>query len=213
MIKLVSEAGTIFIATLWYWLNYGRRQYLKKRIGRKAYLNIFNVARNIHYMLFNKTITVDGYDRLPAGGSILYSFHFGVWELLPPALARSTGRLGIVVNRYQRGILNEMLDRFLVHYRTANANNVRIFSVRESREIIKFLQNGGTLGILVDGNELYSRFHTVQRLSRIARVPMIPFAAYRNNGSACLEIGCDLEKIITKRPMDYMWFYRSRNGI
>jgi lauroyl/myristoyl acyltransferase len=94
--------------------------------------------------------------------------------------------------------------------RFRSKNDVRIFSGRDSWKIIDFLKNGGILGMLVDGNDLDSRYETAERISRLAGVPMMPFIAHRNDGGACLKINCGFEKVIDKRPWDYMWFYRSR---
>ncbi len=208
MIEFFAEAGIILLATIWYWFDTDRRRYLRKRVGRMAFRNVYHVARNMHYMIFRRAVRICYHRPLPEQGSILYSWHFGVWELMPGALANRDNRLGIVVNRYEGSRFARLLDRFLVNWRSTG--NVQIFSTNDAAKIIGFLRSRGILGVLVDGNKPYSRYETVQRLSRIARVPMIPFAAYRDRGDACLEIGCDLEELIERRPMDYMWFYRSR---
>lgn len=193
---------------IWFWIDGDRRRYLKKRIGRMGFYNVYNVARNISYMILNRSINISGSGRIPERGSILYSWHFGVWELMPGALVSDHRRIGIIVNRYQGNIFNRYLDRFLMRWRSNNG--VRIFSASDSRNIIDFLKKGGTLGLLVDGNQLDSRLETTKRISQLAGVPMIPFVAYRDNGSACLRINCGLESMIDKRPWDYMWFYKSR---
>jgi len=79
-------------------------------------------------------------------------------------------------------------------------------------KIINFIKSGGLLGMLVDGNKFYSKFEKAQKLSRFCNVPLIPFAAYRKSGAGILEIGCDLDKLVEQRPLDYVWFYKSREA-
>ncbi len=146
-------------------------------------------------------------------GGILYSFHFGVWELMPLSLKKLGYNLGIIVNRYsddKKNIIAIFFDRFLYWFRSFG--NVRIFYKEDTMKIINFIKSGGLLGMLVDGNKFYSKFEKAQKLSRFCNVPLIPFAAYRKSGAGILEIGCDIDKLVEQRPLDYVWFYKSREA-
>ncbi len=147
---------------------------------------------------------------LPRGG-ILFSFHFGVWELMPRSLKKLGYDLGIVVNRYsddKTNLITELLDKFL--YRFRSCAGVKVFYRDDAVKIVHFIKSGGLLGMLVDGDTFYSKFKKAQRLSCLCNVPLVPFAAYRKNGKGVLEINCDLGKLVAQRPFDYMWFYKSR---
>jgi len=193
-----------------YWFNRGRRQYLKMRIGRAALYNLYRTGRNFAAMLGRSTIEVKGdLDRLRNGG-ILYSFHFGTWELMPRILSRLGYRLGIIANRYAKkpGFLARTADRLL--YRFRNAPNVRVFYPGDGLKIVRFLRNGGIFGVLVDGDSFYGKFGLAQRLGRMCGVPLVTFAVYRENGRSVLDLGCDLDRLVRERPYDYLWAYRSR---
>lgn len=195
-----------------YWLNRKRRKYLKKRIGTNALQNIYQTARNFSFMLQRKELSVRGNTRLLRKGGILYSFHFGVWELMPATLRKKGYRLGVVVNRYcdsNKNFLTYYGDKFLNRFRSRHG--VKIFYKEDTIKIVKFIQRGGLLGILVDGNSFYAKYDKVQKLARLCNVPSVPFAAYRHNGTGILEIGCNLVSLVKQRPSDYLWLYRSRS--
>jgi hypothetical protein len=195
-----------------YWLNPGRRRLIKRRIGRAAFRNLYRTARNFATMLGRGKFEVRGdMERLQDGG-ILYSFHFGAWELMPGILCRLGYRLGVIANRYadQPGMWAGIADRFLYRYRTFP--NVRIFYPGDGLKIARFLKSGGIFGVLVDGDSLYAKFDPVRRLGRLCGVPLVPFAVYRENGRSVLDLDCDLDKLLRERPDDYLWAYRSRGG-
>ena len=79
-------------------------------------------------------------------------------------------------------------------------------------EIVRFLKRGGIIGMLVDGNDFYSKFGKARKLSCLCGVPLVPFVAYRKNGRGILKIGCNIDKFVTERPYDYIWFYKSRSA-
>jgi hypothetical protein len=194
-----------------YWLNRERRKYLKNRIGNDAHLNIYQTARNFSFMLQKRDLCIRGNTQLLHRGSILYSLHFGVWELMPATLRRRGYRLGIVVNRYsdrKKNLITYYLDKFLYYFRSRNG--VEIFYKEDIMKIVTFIKNGGFLGILIDGNDLYTKYEKVQKLGRVCDAPLVPFVTYRDRGRGILEIGCNLTKIIRQRPLDYVWAYKSR---
>lgn len=193
-----------------YWLNRGRRRYLKHRIGRASFLNLYRTARNFAVMLGRDRVEVKGSLAPLRTGGILYSFHFGAWELMPKVLSRLGFRMGVIVNRYadQPGFLARTADRILYRYRVKP--NVRIFYPGDGLKIARFLREGGIFGILVDGDSHYGKLGPVRRLGRLCGVPLVPFAVYQENGRSVLDLGCDLNRLLRERPYDYLWAYRSR---
>lgn len=194
-----------------YWCHRERRQYLKQRIGSQALTNIYQVARNVSFMLSKKDLIVRGDTALPHTGCILYSIHFGIWELMPHALQKMGYNLGIIVNKYSGDkprLITHLLDSILFNFRSRGG--VRIFYKDDTKRIINFLRNGGLLGVLVDGDMFYSKFEKIKKLGRLCHVPVIPFAAYRTRNTGILNIGCSIDAVIHARPLDYLWFYRSR---
>lgn len=164
-------------------------------------------------MLSRHRLIIKGDTTMLGSGGILYSFHFGVWELMPQTLAKAGFRVGVIVNRYAGGRHNRLgriIDRIFLRYRSHEG--VRVFYRNDVRKIIEFVQNGGVLGMLVDGNALDSKLSKAAKLSTLCRVPLVPFAAVRGRGRGILSIGCDLKTMMKERPMDYLWAYRSRSG-
>jgi lauroyl/myristoyl acyltransferase len=207
----IIEIVVLSIMYTIYWLNRTRRKYLKKRIGTDALLNIYHTARNFSFMLQKRDLCLKDNAHLLHRGSILYSFHFGVWELMPATLKKQGHRLGIVVNRYsgrKKNLIAYYSDKFLHYFRSRGG--VEIFYKEDIMKIIKFIKSGGLLGILIDGNDFYTKYGKVQKLAHLCDAPLVPFVAYRHNGRGILEIGCNLTKIIEQRPLDYVWAYKSR---
>ncbi|UCG92829.1 MAG: hypothetical protein JSV97_03730 [candidate division WOR-3 bacterium] len=205
------ELCVLTITFVLYWCHRGRRQHLKQRIGSQALTNIYEVARNVSFMLSKKDLIVRGDTALPHSGCILYSIHFGIWELMPYALRKMGYNLGIIVNKYsgdKSGLITRLLDLFLFNFRSRGG--VRIFYKDDTMRIINFVRSGGLLGVLVDGDMFYSKFEKIKKLGRLCHVPVIPFAAYRSGKTGILTIGCSIDAVVETRPLDYLWFYRSR---
>ena len=145
------------------------------------------------------------------GGCILYSFHFGIWELMPYTLGRLGYRTGVVVNRYggpSTSVLARVSDRLLLRWRAAAG--ARVFYADNILGIVRFIKSGGVFGMLVDGNTFFQKHGKAKKLAAVCRVPLIPFAAYRHRYEGVLQIGCDLPAMVSARPLDYLWAYRSR---
>lgn len=209
--QFFTEAFALFVLFTLYLLHGSRRRYLRQRIGEQAVKNVYNVARNIGFMLSRKDVRIQGDNTRLAKGGILYSFHFGIWEIMPRALGKMGYDIGILVNKYadeQRPRLSRYFDRFLERFRASDG--IEIFSKHDTMGIVRFLNKGGILGVLVDGNHFYSKYGKIKKLGRLCGVPLIPFAAYRENGQGVLDIGCDLDNKVAQRPLDYIWFYKSR---
>jgi lauroyl/myristoyl acyltransferase len=206
-----TEAFVLFVLFTLYWLCGSRRKYLRRRIGDQAVRNVYNVARNIGFMLSKHDIRVQDNDNKLAKGGILYSFHFGIWEMMPRALRKMGYNIGILVNKYagnNHARLSRYLDDFLEHFRSAGG--VAVFSKNDTMKIVRFLDKGGILGVLVDGNHFYAKKSKIEKLGKLCGVPLVPFAAYRERCGGVLDIGCDLDRMVGERPLDYVWFYKSR---
>jgi hypothetical protein len=193
-----------------YWCNRDRRKYLKKRVGRCSLRNVYQVARNASFMILRRKLTKSSGLEMLAHGAVLYSFHYGIWELVPAALAAQGFKLGVLVNKYAdtSGLLGTRVDKMLFRFRAQP--HINIFYKEDVFRMIRFAKAGGLVAMLVDGDELYSKFHNAKKISTLCRLPLVPFAAYRTRGEGILKIGCDLDQLVKQRPMDYMWFYRSR---
>jgi lauroyl/myristoyl acyltransferase len=209
---LLVEALVLLLFTILYWTHRERRKILYSRIGRASVSNVWSIARNIAFMVRRRTVQLDDRRSLLKAGLILYSVHYGIWESMPSVLRDRGYATGVLVNRYSEdssSFLARLSDRFLTRFRTRN--NVEVFDRHDSARIVRFLKKGGILGVLVDGNRLYSKMEKIEKLARIARVPLVPFAAYRRNGSGVVRIGCAIDHLVQQYPLDYMWFYRSRS--
>ena len=208
---LIFEALVLLFIFILYWINRGRRRYLKKRIGSKTFFNLYQTGRNFSFMLTRKELHLMGDTSFLRKGGVLYSFHFGVWELMPLTLKKLGYTLGIIVNRYRnskKNFLTNIGDKLLYHIRSHNG--IKIFYKEDTVKIVKFIKAGGLFGILVDGDTFYAKYEKAQKLARICNVPLVPFAAYRKNDSGILEINCNLANLVKKRPLDYLWVYKSR---
>ena len=207
----LTEAFALFVLFSLYWICTSRRRYLKERIGDQAIRNVYNIARNIGFMLAKRDIRVQGSDARLLKGGILYSFHFGIWEMMPRTLKKMGCNIGVLVNKYadrKSSLINTFFDDYLGHFRSSGG--IRVFSKDDTMKMVRFLDSGGILGVLVDGNRFYSKIDKIKKLGKLCGVPLIPFAAYRQNGEGVLDIDCDLDAIVAQRPLDYMWFYKSR---
>jgi len=209
-VNIFLEPIIISLLFLLYFLSRERRKFFKKRVVLNAIYNLYRVARNVSLMLQSHDLQIRGDLVQLKKGGILYSFHFGVWELVPPTLKKLGYNIAILANRYSDNgnLLGKIADRMLQHLRSRNG--VGIFYKDDVIKIVHFLKNGGILGVLVDGDTFYAKFEKVKKLSYICDVPLTSFAAYQDHGRGVLEINCDLDSLVKKRPYDYVWFYRSR---
>ncbi len=208
---ILGEFLLLFLLSCLYWLSRDRRRYLTARIGRSAFKNVYHVGRNIYFMLRDRELEVEGDMGLLDKGCVLYSFHFGVWELMPRTLSRLGYKTGIIANRYEKeggSVPYRLLDSLLRRWRSVGG--IRVFYKENTLDIVRFLKSGGVFGVLVDGNSLYQKHAKAKRLAEFCKVPLVPFAAYRRAPKGVLRIGCDLPNVVRSRPLDYMWFYRSR---
>ena len=130
---------------------------------------------------------------------------------MPHTLSRLGYKTGIIVNRYERdscSIVFRLLDNILRRWRSVGG--IRVFYKENTLDIVRFLRSGGVFGVLVDGNSFFQKHAKAKRLAELCEVPLVPFAAYRRTTEGVLQIGCDLPNVVRSRPLDYMWFYRSR---
>jgi len=208
---LFVEACVLLLLTMLYWLNRERRRFLHGRIGTVSFKNVWHVARNISYMLCRRPVYLYDESTSLRRGCILYSIHYGLWELLPTILSHGGYDVGVLVNRYAEEkdtVTARLFDNMLTRYRSNSS--VEVFDRHDALGIVRFLKQGGILGVLVDGCNRYSKLTKIEKLARVSNVPLIPFAAYRKNGYGVVHIGCDLDRLMQRNPMEYMWFYRSR---
>jgi len=210
------EILIFFILVIIYWCSRSRRQYFKQRVDKDRYQNLKTVARNIAQMIYSgKQFKFFGDSDLIKNGAILYSLHFGVWELMPKIVHSYLNKnIGILVNHYTDNnslLMGKLMDKIFYYWRSSN--NVRIFYPDEVFQIVNFLKNGGVFAALIDGDTFYTKFKKIEKLASLCQVPLIPFAVYCENGTTIMKIGCNLEELVKKRPNDYWWFYKSRKSV
>ncbi len=196
-----------------YWFNTARRIYFKKRLNKNINLNLKTIAQNLSLMIHpEKKFRLEGNIGSLKNGAVLYSIHFGTWELMPAILRGLLNKnVGILVERYADNnppLLGKIMDRLL--YRIRSQNNAKIFYPDEVFKITRFIKEGNIFSALVDGDKIFTKLPKIEKLARLCNMPLIPFAVYYEKGNTVMEIGCDLNKIIMKKPYDYWWFYKSR---
>ncbi len=196
-----------------YWWNTARRMRLKKRLEKNIQLYFKTLAQNLSIMIHpEKKFTLEGSIEPLKNGAVLYSIHFGIWELMPKILKTFLNKkVGILVERYTDNnplFIGKIMDR--IFYLIRSRNDAVIFYPDEVFKITRFIKEGGIFSALVDGDKIFAKLPKFEKLALICNIPLIPFAVYYEKGNTVMEIGCDLNKIVTQRPYDYWWFYKSR---
>jgi len=216
-VPVLSVPWVLSVIYVLYWLNRQRRMLLKERSPVSPERCLYALARNLVFMLSRSRaapFVVKGSLQPAGSGAVMYSVHYGIWEMMPQVLRTAGFRIGIITNQYGHGGNNHPLaawaDRLLRRWRSRNG--VIVFYQNNPRAIVEFVRNGGVFAMLVDGSSFFSKFHKAQKLAAVCHVPLIPFAMYRRDGRGVLDINCDLETLIARRPHDYAWFYRSRRA-
>jgi hypothetical protein len=212
-VRVLLETITFLILLNIYWLNNARRIYLKRRLGAGIVMNLKMTARNIALMLCpERSFKIYGDISSIKNGGILYSIHFGTWELMPNLLQKSLKKdIGILVNRYTENnphLIGRLMDKFFYIWRTRK--KVKVFYPDEVFKIVRFLKKGGIFAALVDGDTLYAKLKKIEKLSKLCHVPLHPFALYYDGANYIMEIGCNIDGVLKHRPFDYWWFYKSR---
>ena len=187
--------------------------WFKKRLGKDIQLSLKTIAQNISLMLKpQNNFKLAGRIESLKNGAILYSVHFGVWELMPQILKKFLNKkVGILVDRYTDNnpfLIGKIMDKLL--YLIRSKNNTIIFYPDEVFKIMKFIKDGGIFSALVDGDKIFAKLPKMEKLASICNIPLIPFAVYYEKENTVMEIGCDLSKILSQKPYDYWWFYKSR---
>jgi len=98
----------------------------------------------------NKLITIEGIEHLdqamaPGRGSLMITAHFGNWELLGAWLAQNGYKFKVVGATHS----DERLDRLIVETRNS-AGYTNIARGKSTREILRCLKDGQTVGMLID---------------------------------------------------------------
>lgn len=141
---------------------------LAKSFPEKASSEIREIARSVFRNLgysaveffrssrygprFDEYIEIKGYSKYlkaidKGRGLLLLTGHCGSWELLALAQSIKKPPIGVVV----RPLDNPYLDRLISGLRTQYGNSL-IGKVKGMREILRWLEQGGAVGILLDQN-------------------------------------------------------------
>ena len=132
-----------------------RRTFLKgsfANLGRL--LGIFSHFNDESAGSLRGMIRAEGLEHLESArqhqrGVILFTGHVGAWELSSFALSLLGFPLSFLVRRIDNPRIESLIERFRTH-----AGNRTIDKRSAAREMLKILNGGGTLGILVDLNTL-----------------------------------------------------------
>jgi Kdo2-lipid IVA lauroyltransferase/acyltransferase len=136
----------------------------RNRIARRSFqnvaMNLLEISRlpsltseNISSLVeYDREMGLHNYrEALAAGKGILYlTGHFSAWELLPIAHAIHGYPLSFIT----RPLDNGALERFMLRMRESKGNEV-INRRNSSRSILKKLNSGGSVGILMDQNTTF----------------------------------------------------------
>jgi Kdo2-lipid IVA lauroyltransferase/acyltransferase len=117
-------------------------------------LGVFSHFSNESDEAWRKLIDCEGLENLEAArqhkqGVILFTGHIGAWELSSFALSLFDEPLRFLVRRIDNPKIEELVDRA-----RSSRGNRTIDKRLAAREILRILNDGGTLGILVDLNTL-----------------------------------------------------------
>lgn len=96
-------------------------------------------------------------------GILLFSAHFGNWELSAAALSYLLQPLVVVYRPLDNTVLNDMI----VHLRSATGN-ILLPKARSMRQMLRYLQKNRVIGILIDQNMARQEGVFVEYFSRIA---------------------------------------------
>ncbi len=135
-------------------------------------------------------------------GAILYSAHFGNWELIPFILFRE---LGFRISSIARRMDNPLSEKIVKKFRSYMGSNM-IYKEGSLRKIIRVTEENGLIYLLIDQNTItregipvnfFGReviaVTTVSQLYIKKEIPIIPLFVIYKNSSITLKIGKELK--------------------
>ena len=168
------------------------RQVICRNLFVNAAKNIVDVIRfRDHFSSeIRPLVTVEGLEYLREAfdrgrGIIGITGHLGNFELLA-AWISSEGFKSAVIGRK---MYDERLDRLLLENRRA-AGLVNIATTDSPRVIVKWLKEGGALGVLIDNDSMRVRGMHVPMFGRLANTPIGQSVLGLRTGAAFIPIAC-----------------------
>jgi len=199
----------------------GQSERERKILKKKIYRHFSSVFVDIVYLFGGKdpakvvgNLKVDGLETIrntlkKGKGAILFSAHFGNWELIPFILFRELGfRVSSIARRMDNPLTEEIVKKF-----RAFMGSEMIYKEGSLRKIIRVTEENGLVYLLVDQNtitregvpvQFFDReviaVTTVSRLYLKKGIPIIPlFITYPEDG-VVLRIG---EEISFEQSADH----------
>lgn len=164
---------------------------------------VYRFARNLVIMTKPKSIAVENGSDL--AGKIGISIHFGPWELIGLAMIQAGQRFGVITRRYE-GNVHEMIHKFRSRFGIRTFYPDQLFKIRD------FLKTGGTIGMMIDGEDLQSRLPHAQRLAQLLGTELKKGCILPRHGKLhLLTRNVDFQKLIASYPEHYAWFYIPHN--
>lgn len=166
-----------------------------KRIARNSFLHfgeiLFDIIKFTHLReeKKNKLITVEGEEFIQevlkeGKGALLFSAHFGNWEIAPFLLSRM-GKLSVVA----RPLDNRFLENQLLKLRTKLGAKV-IYKHQASRQILRLLRANEMVAILIDQNVLWDQAVFIHFFGKLAATTPSLATFYLRTGSPLLPVFC-----------------------
>lgn len=136
-----------------------------------------------------KIITVEGREHLEealkAGkGSVLFSAHYGNWEIAPVVLTQF-GRLDVIARRLDNLRLEEELTVLRSHF-----GGRVIYKQKAAKQVLRFLREGHMIAILMDQNVLRSQAVFVDFFGKDAATTPSTALFHIRTGTPLLPVFC-----------------------
>lgn len=187
------------------------------KIAKGAYRNLAFVSAEFFDLprlnpeRLNRILEIEGMENLQTAlgkkkGILLFGAHFGNWELMAVAASQFTGPMTAIY----RPLDNPFLDR-VVRYVRSSTGNIVVPKRRAMLQMLRALDKGGAVGVLIDQNvswregifvDFFGRpACTTDGLAQMAlrtEAPVIPaFIVRKSDGRYRLIIGEEVEMVRT----------------
>jgi len=183
-------------------------------LKKKIYRHFSSIFVDIMYLFCGKNpnkvvgdLKIEGVENIQSvlkkgKGAILFSAHFGNWELTPFILSRELGyKIFSIARRMDNPLTEEIVKKF-----RAFMGSEMIYKEGSLRKIIRITENNGLIYLLVDQNTItregvkvkfFGRdvfaVTTVSQLYLKKGIPIVPLFVTYDNNSVTLRIGSEID--------------------